>query len=55
MSEEQQESMLRKQQGILAAQQAGTQQSARSAAQAAMGSPSNAQVNGANAVAAGVN
>lgn len=55
MSEEQQESMLRKQQGILAAQQAGTQQSARSAAQAAMASSSNTQVNGGNAVAAGVN
>jgi len=55
MSEEQQESMLRKQQGILAAQQAGSQQSVRSAAQVAMGSPSNSQVNGANAVVAGVN
>ena len=61
MTAEQQESMvgrqraqLAAQQAQLAAQQANAQHTARSVAQAAMGSPSTPQVNGGNPVAAGL-
>ena len=54
MTQEQQSSMMERQRAQLAQQQ-GTQQQARNAAQAgAMGSPSKTQVNGASAVAAGL-
>ncbi|KAN0101857.1 hypothetical protein V8E51_012367 [Hyaloscypha variabilis] len=60
MTAEQQESMVGRQRAQLAAQQAqlaaqqASQQQARSAAQAAIGSPSTTQVNGSNPVAAGL-
>jgi hypothetical protein len=60
MTAEQQESMVGRQRAQLAAQQAqlaaqqASQQQARSAAQAAMGSPSTTQVNGGNPVVAGL-
>ncbi|KAF4635130.1 hypothetical protein G7Y89_g2967 [Cudoniella acicularis] len=54
MTQEQQSSMMERQRAQLAAQQATAQQQARNAAQAALGSPSKAPINGSNAVAAGL-
>ncbi|KAH6677391.1 hypothetical protein B0J14DRAFT_535867 [Halenospora varia] len=54
MTQEQQSSMMERQRAQLAAQQAAAQQQARSQAQAGLGSPSKNQVNGTNAVAAGL-